>query len=95
MTLFIYFCLCWVFVAAQAFSLAVVWKLLIAVASLIPEKGLWACRLQYLWHIAQQLQLPGSRAQTQWLGHADLAAPWHVFLDQGFNLCLGRQMLYH
>ena len=53
MTLFIYFCLCWVFVAAQAFSLAVVWKLLIAVASLIPEKGLWACRLQYLWHIAQ------------------------------------------
>ena len=33
--LFIYFCLCWVFIALQGFSLVVVHGLLIVVASLV------------------------------------------------------------
>ena len=47
--LFIYFCLCWIFIAAEAFSvvmetggcsLVVVLGLLLAVASLVGEHGL-------------------------------------------------------
>ena len=54
--LFIYFWLCWVFVAAQSFSscgergllLLAVRGLLIVVASLVVEHRLQACRLQQL-----------------------------------------------
>ena len=56
---FIYFWLCCIFVAMCRLSLAVVTGdyslvvmrgLLIVVASLVVERGLWVCRLQQLWH---------------------------------------------
>ena len=42
---FIYSWLCWVFTDVQAFSLVVLHRLLIAVASLFVEHGLWAVGL--------------------------------------------------
>ena len=79
-------CLCWVFVPARAFfplvvasrgySLVAVSGLLFAVASVAVEHGLWVHRLQ-------QLQLLGSRAQTQQLwrmvaNSCSIISPWQL-----------------
>ena len=77
---FIYFWLCWVFVAArglfssygkQGLLFVVVGGRLTSVASLVAEHGLQARRLQQLW-------LTGSRAQAQQLWRMGLVAPQRV-----------------
>ena len=102
--LFIYFWLIWVFFAAHGLSLAVD----------ALHCGVWACpcggsscrrtqargtRLQKLQHVAQQLQLPGCRAQAQQLWHTGLVAPQHVgssrIRGQTRVSCNGRGILYH
>ena len=77
--LFIYFWLCWVFLAARRLSLVAAsggysslrwagfslrWLLLLGARAL----GTWA----------QQLWLVGSRAQAQQLWHTGFVAPWHM-----------------
>ena len=82
--LFIYFWLCWVFIAAR--------RLLIAVASLVAEHRLQASRLQKLW-------LAGSRAQAPQLWLTILVAPQHVgsSLTRARTrvACIGRRILNH
>ena len=80
---FIYFWLCWVFVAAWLFSACREWGLLscsvqvlVAVASIVAEHRLQGFSRCSMW--PQQLWFPGSRAQAQQLWHMDLVAPWHV-----------------
>ena len=59
--------------------------LLIAVASLVAERGL------------QQLWLAGSRVQAQQLWHTGLVAPWHMgssqHRDRTHGPCIGRWIL--
>ena len=88
----------WVFVAAlRLFSscsergllLAVVHRLLIAVASLVAEHGLQACMLQQLWHVgsvvvAHRLQSTGSVVVAHRLS---CSAACGIFPDQGSNPC--------
>ena len=56
-------------------------------------------RLQQFSTWAQQLWLPGSRAQAQQLWRTDLEAPWHAgsswIRDQTHVSCIGRWILYH
>ena len=58
-------------VASGGYSLVVVCRLLTAAASLPVEHGLQVCGLQQLW-------LPGSRAQAQYLWSMGLVAAQHV-----------------
>ena len=75
----IFFWLCWVFVAVRGLSLVVAsgghsslrCPGFTAVASLVVEHGLQACRLQELWPA-------GSRAQVQQLWRTGPVAPRHV-----------------
>ena len=93
---FFYFWLCWVFLAAHGLSLVVesrgcslvvVRGLLIAVASLVAEHGLQACRLQKLQQEASGVVMHGPSCFTA----------CGIFLDRGSNLCpLHRQAVsYH
>jgi len=79
--------LCQVFIAAWAMSM-----LLIAVDSLVAERGFRACGFQWL-------QFPGSRAQAQCLWCMGLVVLWHVgsFQTRDWTCvsCIGRQTLYH
>ena len=67
-------------------------RLLIAVASLVAEHGLQACRLQQLW-------LAGCRAQAQQLWRTGLIALRHVRSSwtraRTCVPCIGRQILNH
>ena len=77
--------------ASRGHSLAVECRLLITAASLMQDglSGKWA----------QELQLPGSRAQAQQLWCTGLVAPRHVessWIRGGTCVpCTGRQILYH
>ena len=62
-------------VARGSYSLIAVCRLLTAVDSLVEEHGPQVCGLQ-------QLQLPGSRQQTQQLWHLGLVASQHVGSSQ-------------
>ena len=80
--LYIYFWLCWVFIAVHSLSLAAVsgvyslvagfslWCLLIIVAPLIAEHGVWSM-------CASVVVVPGLTCP----------ASWGIFLDQGLNQC--------
>ena len=76
---------------SRGYSPSVVCRLLAAAASLAAEH-----RLQGAW--AQQLQLPGFRAQVQWLWCMGLEALRQVessrIRDQTCVSCAGRQILY-
>ena len=76
----------------QGLLFVAVCGLLIAVASLVAEHRLQACRLQELW-------LVGSRAQAQQLWFMGLVAPWHVGSSQTRAQtrvsCIGRRILNH
>ena len=106
--LFIYFCLCWVFVAAHGFSLLVAsggysslrcagfslqWLLLLRSTG-SKHVGFSSCGT---W--AQQMWLAGSRVQAQQLWRTGLVAPWHVGSSQTrvrtHIPCIGRQILNH
>ena len=67
------------FGAARRQSLGAVHGLLTAVPSLVAERKLWACRLQWLWHAGQD--------QTPW--HLGSSRDWtHL-------PCTGSRILYH
>ena len=106
--LFIYFWLCWVFVAAHGFFLVVVsggysslrcmgfslqWLLLL--------QSMGSRRMDFssrgIW--AQQLWLTGSRAQAQQLWHMGLVVPWHMGSSRTRARtrvpCIGRRILNH
>ena len=80
--------------ASRGYSLIEVHGLLIVVAALVAEPGLWG-----LWAPVAVVQFPGSRAQAQSLWPMGLVAPWHVessrIGDQTYVPCIGRQILYH
>ena len=106
--LFIYFWLCWVFVAARGLSLVAAsgvssslrcagfslrWLLLLwSMGS--RHTGFSSCRTQ-----VQQLWLAGSRAQAQYLWHTGLVALWHVGSSRTRARtrvpCIGRRILNH
>ena len=100
------FWLCWVFIAARGLSLlaasrgcsslpgvgfSLPWLLLRSAGS--RAAGFSRCSM---W--AQELQLPGSRAQAQKLWCASLAVPRYVqssrIRDRAHVSCIGRQVLY-
>ena len=106
--LFIYFWLCWVFVAVHGLSLVAVsggysllrcvgfslqWLLLLQSMG-SRHTGFSSCGTR-----AQQLWLAGSRAQAQQLWHIGLVAPWHVgsswTRDRTCVSCIGRRILNH
>ena len=106
--LFIYFWLCWVFVAVRGLSLVAVsggysslrfarfslrWLLLLRSTG-SRCVGFSSCGTR-----AQQLWLMGSRAQAQQLWHTGLAAPWHMGSSwtraRTRVLCIGRWILNH
>ena len=106
--LFIYFWLCWVFIAACGLSL---------VAASGGYSSLWCMGFSFWWLLllwstgsrhmgfsscgtwAQQLWLTGSRVQAQQLWCTGLVAPWHVGSSrtraQTCVPCIGRQILNH
>ena len=96
---FIYFWLCWIFVAAQTFlqlwclGFSLQWFLLLQSTG-SRHTGFSSCGM---W--AQQLWLLGSRAQAQQLWHVGLVAPRHVessgTRDQTHVPCISRQILNH
>ena len=66
---------------------------------LLRSTGSRAHVLRWLQHVAQLLQSPGSRAQTQQLRCTSLAAPQHVdsppSRDQTRVSCIGKWILHH
>ena len=98
-TLFIYFQLCWVFVAAWTFlklrrvgpplqlrcvGFSLLWLLLLR------SMGSRASRLQWLWHVGSvlatpRLQITGSILVVHGLSWSEACG---IFLDQGSNPCL-------
>ena len=88
--LFVYFRLCWVFIAVWTFSLVVVSKGYPAVAErrlLVVPASLVAAHRLY-----------GSRASVVAARGPSCSVACGIFLDQGSNLCVscsGRQILYH
>ena len=85
-----YFCLCWVFIAAQAFSGCGEWGLL-------PSWGVWASYCGGFSHCGVwALGNTGSRIAAYRLSCCMASG---IFLDQGLNLCplhcIGRQILNH
>ena len=72
---------------SRAFSLAVACGLLTVVASRGRAQGPGCSGFSCCSTWAQELQLPGSRAQTQQLWPRSLAAPMHagILPDQGWN----------
>ena len=105
---FIYFWLCWAFVAALGFSLVAasggysslrcvgfsLWWLLLLQSSGSRCTGFSSCGTQ-----AQQLWFAGSRAQAQQLRHVDLVALQHVGSSRTRTrthvLCIGRRIVNH
>ena len=85
--LFIYFWLCWVFIAAQVFSSCGQWELLSSFNAQTSHFSSF-----FLW-------FPGSRAQAQLLQCGGLVAllACGIFPDQGSNprACTGRQIHNH
>ena len=77
---------------SRGYSLVVVYRLLIAVASLLWSTGSRVLGLQ-------KLELPGSRAQAQQWWCTGLIVPRHVgssqTRDQTHASYIGRWMLYH
>ena len=103
-----YFWLCWVFIAARGLSLvAVSWgysslqctDLSLRWLLLLPSTGSRRAGFSSCGTWAQQLWLPGSRAQAQQLWHTGLVAPQHVGSSrtraQTRVPCIGRQILSH
>ena len=99
--LFIYFWLCWVFIAMQPCRVTFLQvRLLIRGYSLVTVRGhhlLLSTGSRSHW--LQHLQLLGSRAQAQQLRCMGLVAPWHVgssqIRDQSCVSFIGRQILSH
>ena len=102
-SLYIYFWLCWVFVAVCGFPLvmvsgeplpAVARGLLIVVASLDLVFGSYS---MLLWPVHLELWLMGLRGGAQQLWHTSPVAPWHVGSSQTRDWtrvpCIGRQTL--
>ena len=107
-TLFVYFWLRWVFVAACGLFLVVasrgysslwcagqsLWWLLLLQSMGSRRMGFSSCGMR-----AQQLWLTGSRAQAQWLWRMGLVALQHVGSSwtraQTHAPCIGRQILNH
>ena len=87
-------CCTWAFSSCgeRGLLFCAVCRLLIAVASLVAEHRLQACRLQQLWHV-------GSRVQAQQLWHWGLVAPRHVGSSRTRARtrvpCIGRRILNH
>ena len=107
--LFIYFWLCWVFVATRGLSLVAAsgdysslqcacfslrWLLLLWSTGSRRAAGFSSCGTQ-----AQQLWLAGCRMQSQQLWHTGLVAPRHVGSSQTRDRtcvpCIGRRFLNH
>ena len=106
--LYIYFWLCWVFIAVHGLSLVEVsrgysslwctgfslWWLLLLWSTGSKHAGFSNCGT---W--AQQLWLAGSRAQAQQLWCTGLVAPWHVVSSwtraRTRIPCIGRRILNH
>ena len=91
----IYFWLRWIFLAVQGscgergLLFVAVRRLLIAMASLVAEHGLWVRGLQQLWHVgsvvvAHGLQSAGSVVVAHGLS---CSAACGIFPDQGSNPC--------
>ena len=106
--IYLYFWLCWVFIAACGLSLVAASRgysslqcagfslqwLLLLWSTGSRRTGFSSCGTR-----AQQLWLMGSRAQAQKLWRTGLVAPWHVGSSQTRARtrvpCIGRQILNH
>ena len=94
------------FHCCMGFSLVVVHRLLIVVASLVMEHGLWGvwvlvvvvCGFSSCGMWTQSLWLLHSRAQAEQQWHMGLGAPWHVessqIRDQTCISCTGQWIPY-
>ena len=90
---FVYFGLYWVFSAARA----LLWLWRVGVTLQLWCAVFSCCRA---WALGlQQLQLPSSRAHSQWLWHTGLLASRHVgsfrTRDRTHVSCISRWILYH
>ena len=98
--LFIYFWLCWHFVAARAsLQLQKVGAALCSGAWASHCSGISCCGTQALGHPSLSLLPVGPRAQVQWLRHMGLVALRHVGSSWTGNQirvsCISQQTLYH
>ena len=106
--LFIYFWLCWVFVAACGLPLVAASRVYSSLRCagfslrwllLLQSTGSRRAGFSSFGTRAQQLQLMGSRAQAQQLWLMGLVAPWHVGSSQTRARtrvsCIGRRILNH
>ena len=95
-TYYIYFWLCWVFVAAHGLSLVV----LSGGRCWLQCTGFSLQWLLLLWSTGYRyMGFSGCNAQVQYLWHMDLIAPWYVASswtrDHICVPCTGRQILTH